>query len=59
VFDRDISVVWYLNEDFVGGELVFPLFDLSIRPEAGMIVTFPSNRDRAHPRSRLGAARDM
>jgi predicted 2-oxoglutarate/Fe(II)-dependent dioxygenase YbiX len=46
--DRDISVVWYLNDDFEGGELVFTLFGLSIRPETGMVVTFPSTHEFAH-----------
>ena len=46
--DRDISVVWYLNEDFDGGELVFPPFQLSIRPATGMVVTFPSTHEYAH-----------
>ncbi len=46
--DRDISVVWYLNEDFDGGELVFPPFQLAIRPATGMVVTFPSTHEYAH-----------
>jgi len=46
--DRDISVIWYLNEDFEGGELVFPLFELSIRPATGMVVTFPSTHQYRH-----------
>jgi len=46
--DRDISVAWYLNDDFDGGELVFPQFQLAIRPEAGMVVTFPSTHEYAH-----------
>ncbi|MDQ2963154.1 MAG: 2OG-Fe(II) oxygenase [Pseudomonadota bacterium] len=46
--DRDISVVWYLNEDFDGGELVFPSLQLSIRPITGMVVTFPSTHEFAH-----------
>jgi predicted 2-oxoglutarate/Fe(II)-dependent dioxygenase YbiX len=46
--DRDISVVWYLNDDFEGGELVFPRFQLSIRPRTGTVVTFPSTRDYPH-----------
>jgi predicted 2-oxoglutarate/Fe(II)-dependent dioxygenase YbiX len=46
--DRDISVVWYLNEDFEGGELMFPLFQHSIRPATGMVVTFPSTHEYAH-----------
>jgi predicted 2-oxoglutarate/Fe(II)-dependent dioxygenase YbiX len=47
-FDRDISVVWYLNEDFDGGELMFPPFQLAIRPATGMVVTFPSTHEYAH-----------
>jgi predicted 2-oxoglutarate/Fe(II)-dependent dioxygenase YbiX len=46
--DRDISVVWYLNEDFEGGELVFLPSQLSIRPASGMVVTFPSTHEYAH-----------
>jgi predicted 2-oxoglutarate/Fe(II)-dependent dioxygenase YbiX len=46
--DRDISVVWYLNEDFDGGGLWFPRFQYLIRPQAGMIVTFPSTHEFAH-----------
>lgn len=46
--DRDISVVWYLNQDFEGGELYFSKFDRWIRPATGMVVTFPSWHDYAH-----------
>ena len=48
VTDRDISVVWYLNEDFTGGELAFPRYDLSIQPRTGMVVAFPSTHDYVH-----------
>lgn len=37
-----ISAVIYLNDDYEGGELVFPRFDLEIKPKAGDIVIFPS-----------------
>lgn len=37
-----ISAVAYLNDDYVGGEIVFPRFNLRIKPEAGDIVVFPS-----------------
>jgi hypothetical protein len=37
-----VSIVVYLNDDYEGGELWFPRFDLSIKPEAGDIVVFPS-----------------
>jgi predicted 2-oxoglutarate/Fe(II)-dependent dioxygenase YbiX len=48
ILDRDISVVWYLNDDFDGGELFFPPFQLLIRPVTGMVVTFPSTHEYAH-----------
>jgi predicted 2-oxoglutarate/Fe(II)-dependent dioxygenase YbiX len=46
--NRDISVVWYLNEEFEGGELVFPKFEVSIRPTTGLVVMFPSTHDYPH-----------
>ena len=46
--DRDVSVVWYLNEEFRGGELEFPRFGLTIRPKTGMVVVFPSTHMYVH-----------
>jgi predicted 2-oxoglutarate/Fe(II)-dependent dioxygenase YbiX len=46
--DRDLSVVYFLNDDFIGGELVFPGFDLRIKPQAGMLVCFPSDHHYIH-----------
>ena len=37
-----ISAVIYLNDDYEGGELIFPRFNLTIKPKAGDIVVFPS-----------------
>jgi hypothetical protein len=37
-----ISVVVYLNDDYEGGELWFPRFDLKYKPKAGDVVVFPS-----------------
>jgi predicted 2-oxoglutarate/Fe(II)-dependent dioxygenase YbiX len=36
------SIVAYINEDYEGGELYFPRFDLTIKPKAGDVVIFPS-----------------
>lgn len=41
--NRDYSLLIYLDEDFEGGELVFPNFDYKLRPEAGMLAAFPSD----------------
>lgn len=37
-----VSVVAYLNDDYQGGEIYFPRFDLTIKPKIGDIVVFPS-----------------
>jgi hypothetical protein len=37
-----VSIVVYLNDDYEGGELWFPRFDLSLKPLAGDIAVFPS-----------------
>lgn len=37
-----VSAVAYLNDDYVGGELTFPRFNLTIKPEPGDLVVFPS-----------------
>jgi hypothetical protein len=37
-----VSAVAYLNDDYVGGELIFPRFNLKIKPEVGDLVVFPS-----------------
>ena len=46
--ERTISGVLYLNSDFEGGELHFLEQDLTIKPEEGMLVLFPSNFVYAH-----------
>jgi predicted 2-oxoglutarate/Fe(II)-dependent dioxygenase YbiX len=46
--DRDFSLLLYLNNDFSGGELDFPHFGFRIRPEAGMLVCFPSDHRYLH-----------
>jgi len=37
-----MSGVLYLNDDYTGGELDFPLQGVRIKPEAGSIIIFPS-----------------
>lgn len=46
--DRDLSVVYFLNDDFAGGELIFPAFDLRIKAQQGMLVCFPSDHHYIH-----------
>jgi hypothetical protein len=37
-----VSVVAYLNDDYEGGEIRFPRFDLTIKPKRGDVIVFPS-----------------
>jgi hypothetical protein len=45
---RSISVLIYLNDDYEGGEIEFPNFEIKIKPKAGMMILFPSNYAYAH-----------
>ena len=45
---RCISAIAYLNDDYEGGEIEFPNFEIKIKPKAGMLVLFPSNYAYAH-----------
>jgi len=46
--DRDLSIVFFLNNDFEGGDFVFPELKVRVRPEPGMMVCFPSNHHYSH-----------
>jgi predicted 2-oxoglutarate/Fe(II)-dependent dioxygenase YbiX len=46
--DRDLSIVFFLNDDFDGGDFVFPDLKIRVRPEPGMMVCFPSNHNYMH-----------
>lgn len=46
--DRDISTVLFLNDDFEGGEFVFPAWNISIKPEPGLFIAFPSTHHYLH-----------
>jgi predicted 2-oxoglutarate/Fe(II)-dependent dioxygenase YbiX len=49
---RCISCIAYLNSDYEGGEIEFVNFGVKIKPQAGMLIIFPSNfayRHIAHP----------
>jgi hypothetical protein len=41
-FPRRISMVYYLNEDYSGGEINFPRFGISYKPRANEALLFPS-----------------
>lgn len=45
---REISSVFYWNEDYEGGEIVFPNQNKKIKPSSGMLILFPSSSDFSH-----------
>lgn len=46
--NRDLSIIFYLNNDFEGGDFIFPELKVRVRPEPGMMVCFPSNHHYSH-----------
>ena len=45
---RDYTALVYLNDNFTGGELVFPDRDVVIIPKPGLLVGFPSHHKFVH-----------
>lgn len=39
---RRISTVYYLNDDYTGGEINFPRFNITFKPKANQMIIFPS-----------------
>lgn len=39
----DLNSLFYYNDDFLGGELYFPQYDLEIKPRPGLAVFFPGD----------------
>lgn len=44
----DFATIYYINDDYQGGEINFPDFNLKIKPKANSFITFPSNQDYLH-----------
>jgi hypothetical protein len=40
---RVLSLICYLNDDYEGGEINFPRFNISYKPAANELLIFPSN----------------
>jgi hypothetical protein len=45
---RRVSVLYYPNDDYEGGEIIFPNFNISIKPKADQILIFPSSYVYSH-----------
>ena len=48
IMDRDVSFLFYLNDQYGGGELEFTDLGLTIKPKKGMMIAFPSYHEFAH-----------
>lgn len=44
----DLSSLFYLNEDYEGGELYFPLQDIKFKPKRGAAYFFPGDMNYIH-----------
>jgi hypothetical protein len=57
--DTDPSIryaaILYLNDDYVDGELFFPINGLEFKPEPGTMLIFPGNADYNHGVKHVGA----
>jgi Rps23 Pro-64 3,4-dihydroxylase Tpa1-like proline 4-hydroxylase len=47
-YHRRVSMVYYMNEDYQGGEISFPRFDLTYKPKADELLLFPSGYTYNH-----------
>lgn len=44
----DIAAIYYINDDYEGGEINFMDHNLKVKPSANSFITFPSNADYWH-----------
>jgi predicted 2-oxoglutarate/Fe(II)-dependent dioxygenase YbiX len=48
IYDRDYTLVCFLNEDYEGGELAFPDYDFVATPKTGRVICFPGDHLYRH-----------
>jgi hypothetical protein len=41
-YHRRISTTYYINDNYLGGEILFPRFDIAFKPKANQMIVFPS-----------------
>ncbi len=47
-FWRDFGCVWYLNDDYEGGEIYFPKQNIELKPKPNTLVFFPGTTEYLH-----------
>ena len=45
---RDVTAIYYLNDEFDGGEIFFERVQLMVKPRRGLLLAFPSDADHVH-----------
>lgn len=48
VIDRDITCVYYFNDDFTGGEINFDFFNKTYKPQSNDLLMYPSTWEYMH-----------
>lgn len=48
VLERDVTILIYLNDNYEGGELVFPEWGVAFKPKQGTLIAFPSYIEFSH-----------
>jgi len=43
----ELTILFYINDNYNGGEIVFPEENISIKPKANSVIIFPSNKVHA------------
>ena len=41
-YHRRVSTVYYINDNYVGGEINFPRFNITLKPRSNQMIIFPS-----------------
>jgi Rps23 Pro-64 3,4-dihydroxylase Tpa1-like proline 4-hydroxylase len=45
---QHIVCMYYINDDYDGGEIVFPDYNLTIKPKSNSLIMFPGNENYVH-----------
>jgi hypothetical protein len=45
---NDIATLVYINDDYSGGDIYFPAYNMSFKPEPGDLLCFPDNPNFIH-----------
>ena len=51
--DRDLTAVFYLNDDYKGGEVYFDFFNLKIKPKQNDLLIYPTTLQYRHSVSKV------